>query len=87
VTGEPSWASASDLEEYAYCPRAHYYRHHPPPGGPAPESVRRADDGRRYHDRVLSAEARREAHGTGYLLAILLGLLLAAGGAAWLFLR
>ena len=36
------WVSATDLAEYAYCPRAWYYRHHPPPEGPAPGSDRRS---------------------------------------------
>jgi CRISPR/Cas system-associated exonuclease Cas4 (RecB family) len=81
------WVSASDLEEYAYCPRAHWYRHHPPPGGPRPESVARSRAGQRYHERELGAERRREEHGAGYLAAVLVGLFVAVGGAAWIFLR
>ncbi|MEM0129111.1 MAG: hypothetical protein QXG65_02960 [Thermoplasmata archaeon] len=79
------WVSASDLAEWAYCPRASWYRRHPPPGSdrlPVPASARR---GVAFHRRALAAEARREVHpwlGPALLLAgvaLLLGTLVLMG--------
>jgi CRISPR/Cas system-associated exonuclease Cas4 (RecB family) len=83
----PGWVSATDLAEYAYCPRAYYYRDHPPPGGPTRSSQQRSRAGERYHARELGAERRRAEHGTGYVVVLVVGLLLALGGLAWLFYR
>ena len=52
--------TASDLAEYAYCPRAHWYRTHPPADGPAPSSVAARTRGERFHARTLTTRARRE---------------------------
>jgi len=79
--------TASDLAEYAYCPRAHYYRHHPPAGGPSRESVDRARYGTRVHERTLLSEQRREAHAAAYVAGLGVGLLVLMGGIAWLFLH
>lgn len=54
------WVTASDLAEYAYCPRAHWYRTHPPPEGPAPSSVRSRATGEQFHARLLTTRYRRE---------------------------
>ncbi|MGA8543237.1 MAG: hypothetical protein WB947_06865 [Thermoplasmata archaeon] len=81
------WVSATDLADYAFCPRAHYYHDHPPPGGPTRASQQRAASGTRYHGRVLGAERRREDHSGAYWAALAVGSLLVVGGIAWLFLR
>ena len=54
------WVSVSDLAEYAYCPRALWYRHNPPAEGAAPQSVRSREEGTRFHRRILRARNRRE---------------------------
>jgi len=80
VRDDAGWVSATDLAEYAYCPRSfHYARRFPD----APEGSR-ARDGRRYHERALGAERRRANHGAAYWLGLLGGiaLLLAAVVAA-----
>lgn len=79
--------SATDLAEYAYCPRAHYYREHPPAGGSGRRAQRRADAGRRYHARELGAERRRAEHGAAYWGALLLGTALFLGAVVWIFHR
>lgn len=52
--------TVSDLAEFAYCPRAHWYRGHPPPEGPARASVEARARGERFHARVLTTRYRRE---------------------------
>lgn len=66
---ERPWLSASDLAEYAYCPRALYYRRRFPeaPVGPGSEA------GRDYHHRRLGAERRRSSHAGAYWAALLVG--------------
>jgi len=81
---DDGWTSASDIADYVYCPRSHWYRHHPPPGGPSRSSQRRALEGSRVHDRVLVAERHRDERGGVYWGVLLLGLLFAAGGVWWL---
>jgi CRISPR/Cas system-associated exonuclease Cas4 (RecB family) len=56
------WCSASDLSEYAYCPRAHWYRHHGSPAGIDAHSRRSQELGISYHERSLSALEEREGH-------------------------
>jgi hypothetical protein len=76
----PSWVSVSDLAEYAYCPRAQWYRAHPPDAPPSRAAVRSAERGAVYHDRRLSAVRGREARGPGWGIgALALGLLLIVG--------
>jgi hypothetical protein len=82
---EESWASASDLADYAYCPRSHWYRHHPPAEGPSSFSQRSARGGIRYHERVLTAERHRAERGGTYWAVLLLGLALTVLGAWWVF--
>jgi len=69
--------AASELAEYAYCPRAWWYRRSPPPEGPSPAGERRARVGERYHARTLSAERRRDAW-AGPIAAVAGAALLAA---------
>lgn len=79
------WTSASDLADYVYCPRSHWYRHHPPAEGPTRSSQRSALDGVRYHDRVLTAARHRAERGGTSWGVLLLGVALAALGAWWIF--
>jgi len=69
VLGNDGWVSATDLAEYAYCPRSLYYRRRDPD---AEESVS-ARAGRVFHDRTLGAERRRAARGGAYWAGLLLG--------------
>jgi hypothetical protein len=78
VGDRPERASASDLAEYAYCPRALYY-HRRYPDAPETPSQRA---GITYHDRVLGGERRRAEHGALYWVGILLGVLIAGVGVA-----
>jgi CRISPR/Cas system-associated exonuclease Cas4 (RecB family) len=78
------WTSPSDLADYVYCPRSHWYRHHPPSGGPSRSAQRSALGGVRYHDRVLTAERHRAERGGAYWGVLLLGLALAALGVWWI---
>lgn len=87
MTRDDGWTSPSDLADYAYCPRAHWYRHHPPNGGPSRSSQDRSRYGTRYHRRVLLAEERRERHGRAYWVALLLGFVLLLAGLLWIFPR
>jgi CRISPR/Cas system-associated exonuclease Cas4 (RecB family) len=71
--------TASDLAEYAYCPRAYWYREHPPPEGPAPLSLVARAGGERFHSRTLSARSRRERWSTLWWVLVAAGLLLLLG--------
>jgi CRISPR/Cas system-associated exonuclease Cas4 (RecB family) len=81
------WTSPSELADYAYCPRSHWYRLHPPAEGPSADALERARAGVRYHDRVLRAERRRAERGAAYWIGVLAGLGLVVGGVVWLFHR
>ena len=70
------WVTASDLAEYAYCPRAFYYRLRRPD---APETAR-SSSGRRYHARVLGAERWRADHPAALWAGVVLGVAVAALG-------
>ncbi len=87
MPGRDGWVSASELADYAYCPRSHWYSLHPPATGRAPDAQRRSNDGRRYHRTELAGESRRERHGLAYAAALVVGLIAVAGGVAWIFLR
>ncbi|MGA8665165.1 MAG: hypothetical protein WB809_08945 [Thermoplasmata archaeon] len=80
----PSGTSPSDLADYAYCPRSHWYRHHPPAGGPSQDGRRRSASGERYHDRTLHGTRVRSEFGVPYAVLIAVGILLALGGIIWL---
>lgn len=77
------WASASDLAEYTYCPRAHWYRKHPPPGETPPGVSHRAEAGRAYHTRELRAEVAHESNAGAYLVLAGVGLLLLVIVGVW----
>ena len=79
-----SWASASDLADYAFCPRSHFYHEHPPAEGPSAVSRERALAGRRFHERTLTAERRRADHPGAYWAALAVGIVLLIGGAWWI---
>jgi CRISPR/Cas system-associated exonuclease Cas4 (RecB family) len=76
----------SDLSEYAYCPRAFWYRHHPPDVPPLAEEVRRQRSGTRYHQRQLAVELAVERHrGLWVILALAAATVLAAAALWWLW--
>jgi CRISPR/Cas system-associated exonuclease Cas4 (RecB family) len=83
VDTEIPWASASDLAEYTYCPRAYWYRTHPPPGEIPHAARSRAEAGRRYHARELRSEQARESHAGAYLALAGFGLLLLVVVGVW----
>lgn len=68
--------TASDLAEYAYCPRAYWYRGHPPPGGPARSTVVARAGGERFHARTLTTRYRRERWSAVWWGLVAAGLLL-----------
>lgn len=81
---DEGWTSPSDLADYTYCPRSHFYRHHPPPEGPTRSSQLSSLNGVRYHRRVLTAERQRDERGGWYWGVLLVGLALAVFGAWWI---
>lgn len=78
------WVSVSDLAEYAYCPRALWYRYHPPPKGPTPSSEARRARGQVRHTRELTSRVRweRRASTAWWLLGVGALLCLLAWGVA-----
>ena len=82
--GDGSYVTASDLADYAYCPRSHWYRYHPPPGGPSREAVRSSVAGTRSHLRQLRGVRRRADRGSTYWVLVVVGLLVVVGGVLWL---
>jgi len=82
---DDGWTSPSDLADYAYCPRSHWYRHHRPAWGPNRVAMARVRGGLRYHRRTLTAERRRAERGAAYWVGLLAGVGLVVGGLAWLF--
>ena len=80
------WVTVSELAEYAYCPRAWWYRDHPPPEGRTGASLRSADRGRARHEKVLGAVAARDRRAGWYVAALGAALVVLAGGvAAWIW--
>ncbi|HLM92042.1 MAG TPA: hypothetical protein VK424_08385 [Thermoplasmata archaeon] len=82
--GYRAGTSPSDLADYAYCPRSHWYRHHPPAGGPSEDGRRRSSTGERYHRETLRGTRVRAEFGAAYTGLIAAGILLAAVGIVWL---
>jgi hypothetical protein len=72
VRPDDRWVSATELAEYAYCPRALFYRRRFPD---AEETVAQAG-GRRVHDRRLAAERRRSERPAAYWAGLAVGLAL-----------
>jgi CRISPR/Cas system-associated exonuclease Cas4 (RecB family) len=77
----------SDLAEYAFCPRALWYRTHPPAEGRSARATRSAARGTRFHARALNAEVRRDRRLGWYVGGIVGAALCMVGGIAWLWLR
>lgn len=73
MAGEGGWTTPSDLAEYAFCPRAHFYRQRY--GTPPSPQL---DDGLRYHRRQLRSERWRSEHPRIPWLAVLAGVALVA---------
>jgi CRISPR/Cas system-associated exonuclease Cas4 (RecB family) len=80
---EGGWTSPTDLADYAYCPRSHWYRHHPPDRAPSRASGQRRRAGERYHELTLGAERRRAERGSAYWIGLLVGVGLVAIGVVW----
>lgn len=80
---DDGWTSPSELADYAYCPRSHWYGQHPPNAGSSAAASDRSDAGVRYHRRVLTAERRRAERGGAYWAGVVLGAGLVALGVLW----
>jgi hypothetical protein len=80
---DEAWTSPSELADYAYCPRSHWYRNHPPAVGPSAASEARSQRGVRLHERRLGAERRRAERGRAYWVGLLIGVVLITGGLVW----
>ena len=74
----PRWVTASDLAEYVYCPRAHWYRHHPPRGGPTARAIAARAVGADYHSQELEARVRLERWVPLWWVLVATGLLVCA---------
>lgn len=81
---DDGWVSASEIADYAYCPRSWWYSRHPPAEGRTAASERSALAGIRYHERVLAAEWQRERAGTAYLVLLAVAAVLITGGLLWI---
>ena len=73
---DDGWATASELAEYAFCPRAQWYSRHPPNAPPPARSLQREAAGERFHARTLGMIEQRSGHGARYAAAIVVALLL-----------
>lgn len=73
------YVSASELAEFAFCPRAHYYQRHPDGRPVAPEALAREREGLAYHARTTRSDRRwAEASPIPWALALLVGIVLIA---------
>ena len=79
------WASASELAQYEFCPRAWWYDAHEPPGGATYAGERAVREGARYHAKALAAEWRRERSRAAEGVAIAAVLLVLVGGVLWVW--
>ncbi|MGI0055568.1 MAG: hypothetical protein ACREB9_02385 [Thermoplasmata archaeon] len=70
MDGERPWVSASDLAEYAYCPRSYWYGEHPPAHIPASQTRSEELRGVRFHRRALGAERSRDSRAGLYLALV-----------------
>jgi hypothetical protein len=66
-----AWVSASELADFAFCPRSHWYARHPSAAPPTAFSERRESEGERFHARTLAAVDARSSR-TGYYVGLLL---------------
>jgi hypothetical protein len=81
MPGPDGWSSASELAEYSFCPRAHFYHRQG-----EPPATRASAAGVRYHATALGSERWRDRHAGAAWAAVAVGLLLLAL-AALAFLR
>ncbi len=81
------WVTPSELADEAFCPRARWYRRHPPPSGRSAASVDRSDAGTSVHAQRLGAERRRDERLGGYVAALAVGIVALVAGVAWLGVR
>ena len=72
------WVSASELGEYAYCPRSHWYSQNNPEPTSSAEELRARESGDRFHARELSRSVRL-ADRRGAYVAVLLAALVFVG--------
>ena len=77
VQRERMWLSASEVGDYAYCPRSFWYRRHPPAGGPSEASRRRSIAGSRYHSAYLAGEQARSLHRSTWRTVLLVAVIVA----------
>jgi hypothetical protein len=85
ASASPPLISASEVGDYAFCPRSYWYRHHPPDAAPDPASVRRSAAGVAYHARALRGERHRAEHAAAYAALVVAGLVALALGLLWVF--
>ena len=71
-----TWVSASELGDYEFCPRSHWYAQLPPDAPPTAASRAREARGERFHEAALGARARRSRRGGAYAALLLAGLIL-----------
>ena len=75
------YVTASELADYAFCPRAHYYAHHPGGRAVADGALERERAGVRYHTGTTRSDRRwAETSPLPWLLVLLGGVLLVAVG-------
>jgi hypothetical protein len=78
------WVSASELADYAFCPRSHWYSLTRPDAPVPSDSARRSSAGAAFHAAELSAVRTRSEHRGAYLAMVAVGLVLAGVGILWL---
>ena len=70
------WVSASELGDYVFCPRSHWYSRHEPDRPVPRSSQRREAAGRAFHDDALGGVRRRSERRGAYVALLLLAVLL-----------
>lgn len=78
------WVTASEIAEYAFCPRAHYYSTQGSPVAPSAGAAAARAEGIAWHEQALRHDVDLERSGygrAGALLALAFGLLILL---AWL---
>jgi hypothetical protein len=72
--GRRRYVSASELADFAFCPRSHSYRLHPDGRAPAPGAIARERAGTSYHGRTIGSDRRwAEASPVPWVILVLLG--------------
>ncbi|MCI4318207.1 MAG: hypothetical protein L3J96_06675 [Thermoplasmata archaeon] len=73
-SGRRRYVSASELADFAFCPRSQYYRLHPEGRRPAAGSLVRERSGVEYHRRTIGSDRRwTAASPLPWLVAVLAG--------------